>query len=76
MMCSVCGLHTTITWKSLAEALGKRADAIADSDEYEGEYAFYAKAFEVLESSVDIGGIVRPTPKQKLLKRLLSEKLQ
>lgn len=76
LMCAVCEVHVTVSWKSLAEAIGKRADAIAADDEYEREYAFYAKAFEVLEKSVDIGGVIRPTPDQQLLKRLLKAKIK
>lgn len=75
MICRVCGLHNTVTWRSLAMAIGTRMDAVADNEAYEEEYNYYAEAFEVLDKNVNIDGIVRHDMQKLKHKRMLTDVL-
>src|SRR5258708_10975318 len=70
MNCKQCGLYFTVTWKSLARAMGEKADELAK--EYEvslskgeedaekmDEYMAISAAIETLANNVNIEGTLR-----------------
>lgn len=79
MHCRQCGLYFAVTWKALASAIGKKADTIANREDKEKVYSFYAKAFETIDSNVSTIGIFRSDitklSKKRLLKKILKSKL-
>ena len=61
MQCKQCGLHFTVTWKSLARAIAEKADSIAHDPQQELLYTSYMTAFQILQRSVNIDGVLRNT---------------
>ena len=70
MHCRQCGLYFTVTWRSLAKAIGEKADTMAKDyalalekgANYDGkdqDFLFLSRAYQVLQESVNIEGTFR-----------------